>query len=100
MQEELNQVEKKLKSTQVQLTKKCTQQLKLFNELHSINKENSRLRKQLADGVASIASMANVANYRPREIGSKNNSSGSILWHLHYRNRPSTINFVWIELFF
>ena len=92
MQEELDQVKKKLGSMQVQLTKERSmlgaqeqnkliegeraQRFKLLDELREVNKENAVLRKQLANGVASVASVANVAsdpvsNYRPHGIGSK-----------------------------
>ena len=53
-----------------------TQQLRLLDELREVNKENAILIKQLANSVASVASMANVAsdpmsNYRQRGIGLK-----------------------------
>ena len=56
------------------------QQLKLLDELRAVNKENSSLRKQLANG--GVASMANVtsdpvANYRPRGIGPKKQLTGT-----------------------
>ena len=92
MQKKLDQVKKKLKSTQVQLTKersmlgaqkqsklierKRAQRFELLDELQKVNKENAALRKQLADGVASV--MANpVASYRPRSIGPKNQLTGT-----------------------
>ena len=89
MQEKLDQVKEELGSTQVQLTKEHSmlgaqeqdklikkeraQRFELLDELQEVNKENASLRKQLADGVASVASVANLmANYRPRGIGPKN----------------------------
>ena len=50
------------------------QKVKLLDELQSINKKNANLRKQLANGIASIVSVANVAdaaNYRLCEIRPK-----------------------------
>ena len=48
------------------------QRFELLDELREVNKKNHILRKQLADSVASVASIANPrANYRPRRIGPK-----------------------------
>ena len=58
------------------------QHFELLDELREVNKENAILRKQLANGVASVASVANVAsdpvsNYRPRGIGPKKQLTGT-----------------------
>ena len=93
MQEELDQVKKKLGSMQVQLTKERSmlgaqkqdkliekeraQRFKLLDELQEVNKKNSILRKQLAGGsVASVAADP-VASYRPCGIGPKNQLTGT-----------------------
>ena len=92
IEKELDGVREELVSTQAQLDTCSTlgstshkqekllegeraQRFELLNELQEVNKENASLRNQLANG--GMASMANVAsnpmaNYRPQEIGSKN----------------------------
>ena len=63
------------------LKKACAQRVKLLDELRTANKKITLLQKQLANGVASVASMANVANpkanYRPRGIGPKKQLAGT-----------------------
>ena len=50
-----------------------------MDELQEVNKENAILRKQLANGVASMANVASnpVSNYRPRGIGPKKQLTGT-----------------------
>ena len=40
----------------------CAQRFKLLDELQAVNKKNAILKEQLANGVASVTSMANVAD--------------------------------------
>ena len=96
MQKKLDRVQKELESTQLQLTKERSmlgakeqdkliegeraQRFKLLNELQAVNKENATLKKQLANGMASVVSVANmtdVANYRARGIGPKKQLTGT-----------------------
>ena len=59
------------------LEKACAQRIKLLDKLQAANKEITLLQKQLANGKASVASIANVANYRPCRIGPKKQLTGT-----------------------
>ena len=67
----------------MELVSTQAQRLKLLDELRAVNKENSNLQKQLANGgvtsVANVASIASdpMANYRPRGIGPKKQLTGT-----------------------
>ena len=90
-----------MSGTSQEQEKLIAQCFELLDELQKVNKENASLRKQLANGVASMANIANIASdpvstYRPRGIGPKSNSLGPNLQHSHYGSGLSLINFMWI----
>ena len=85
MEQELEQVQENLVSTQAQLNersmpvnsqeqkklieKERAQRFKLLDELQKVNKKNAILKKQLANSVASVANPG--ANYRLHRIRPK-----------------------------